>query len=187
LRQERFFVAHSVEILGLKFTISLAFTECYTSLLFSEDGFLPQQTEVRLVFDSRRCLSFETQYSASPTPSWLGVERFDTMVAAGRVAIPGMKMIVFSQTLRQEDHPKAVIVGLKPSPGKDIWLFSGGSLFRSLAEDGLVDAVGVRVAPDPSRRGSPFVSGAEEPDQTGADCLRSGRNFARQIDFLLNQ
>jgi dihydrofolate reductase len=70
--------------------------------------------------------------------------------------MPGMKTIVFSRTLRQEDHPQVTIVAnnqqetlvaLKASPGKDIWLFGGGSLFRSLAKDGLVDTVEVRIVP----------------------------------------
>ena len=64
--------------------------------------------------------------------------------------------MVFSRTLRQEDYPevaivtndqKGVLAALKASPGKDIWLFGGGSLFRSLAEDGLVDTVEVRIIP----------------------------------------
>ena len=64
--------------------------------------------------------------------------------------------LVFSQTLRQADHPEVALVtdghreavaALKASPGKDIWLFGGGSLFRSLAEDGLVDTVEVGIMP----------------------------------------
>jgi dihydrofolate reductase len=86
----------------------------------------------------------------------VGRRTFDTMVAAGRVSIPGMKTIVFSRTLRQENHPEVVIVGgghketvtaLKAAPGKDIWLFGGGALFRSLAEDKLVDTVEVGIVP----------------------------------------
>src|SRR5205085_334138 len=78
----------------------------------------------------------------------VGRRTFDTMVAAGRASIPGMKTFVFSRTLRQEDYPKVAILGnghretvaaMKAAPGKDIWLFGGGALFRSLAEDGLVD------------------------------------------------
>ena len=78
------------------------------------------------------------------------------MVTARRTSMPGMKTIVFSRTLRQEDHPQVTIVtneqwetlaALKASPGKDIWLFGGGSPFGSLAEDGLVDAVEVRIVP----------------------------------------
>jgi dihydrofolate reductase len=56
---------------------------------------------------------------------------FDTMVAAGRVSMPGMKTIVFSRTLRQEDHPKIAIVG--SGQGEAIASLKG---FRSLAEDG---------------------------------------------------
>ncbi len=86
----------------------------------------------------------------------VGRRTFDAMVAAGRVSMPGIKMIVFSRTLRQEDHPEVTLVAndqqktlaaLKASPGKDIWLFGGGSLFRSLAEDGLVDTFEVRIVP----------------------------------------
>ena len=59
----------------------------------------------------------------------VGRKTFDTMVVAGRVLIPGMKTIVFSRTLKQQDHPEVVIVtdnhreivaALKAAPGKDI-------------------------------------------------------------------
>ena len=76
------------------------------------------------------------------------------MAAAGRTSMPGMKTIVVSTTLRPEDHPDVTIVPgtealteLKASPGKDIWLFGGGKLFRSLAEAGMVDTVEVSVIP----------------------------------------
>jgi dihydrofolate reductase len=71
-------------------------------------------------------------------------------------AMPGMKTFVFSRTLRQKDYPKVTIVAenaeetvttLRAESGKDIWLFGGGLLFRSLAEAGLVDAVEVAVIP----------------------------------------
>jgi dihydrofolate reductase len=86
----------------------------------------------------------------------VGRRTFDAMVAARRVSMPGMKTIVFSRTLRQEDHPEVAVVAndqqetlaaLKAGPGKDIWLFGGGSLFRSVAEDGFVDTVEVRIVP----------------------------------------
>jgi dihydrofolate reductase len=74
----------------------------------------------------------------------------------GGGAIPGMKTIVVSRTLRQEDHPGITILGddleaavsrLRAEPGKDIWLFGGGALFRSLLDLRLVDAVEVGVIP----------------------------------------
>jgi dihydrofolate reductase len=86
----------------------------------------------------------------------VGRRTFDAMVTAGRASMPGMKVIVFSRTLRQQDYPEVAIVmdgqretlaALKAVPGKDIWLFGGGSLFRSLAEDGLVDTIEVGIVP----------------------------------------
>jgi dihydrofolate reductase len=68
----------------------------------------------------------------------------------------GMKTVVISRTLRQQDHPDVLVVGdnvkrtltaLRRKPGKDIWLFGGGELFRSMLEMGLVDTVEVGVIP----------------------------------------
>jgi dihydrofolate reductase len=68
----------------------------------------------------------------------------------------GVKTIVASRTLASDAHPGVTILGgdlkdavaaLKQEPGKDIWLFGGGTLFRSLLEAGLVDTVEVGVIP----------------------------------------
>jgi dihydrofolate reductase len=79
---------------------------------------------------------------------------FESMAAAGRTSMPGMKTVVVSKTLRSGDYSNVEIVrdieglrGLKTSSGKDIWLFGGGKLFRSLAEAGMVDTVEVSVTP----------------------------------------
>lgn len=79
---------------------------------------------------------------------------FEPMAAAGRASMPGMKTIVVSATLRPEDHPDVMVLrgidGLtdfRANPGKDIWLFGGGKLFRNLAEGGMVDTVEVSVMP----------------------------------------
>lgn len=95
-------------------------------------------------------------------------DQFDTLLIGRRTfevmtrgrkkagATPGMKTLVFSRTLRQSDYPKVTIVAenaaqavadLRAEPGKDIWLFGGGLLFRSLLEAGLVDTVEVAVVP----------------------------------------
>src|SRR5688572_21345637 len=68
---------------------------------------------------------------------------------------PGIQNIVFSRTLRQEDCPGAtlsddaegVVAELRKKPGKDIALFGGGELFRSLLAAGLVDEVSVSLVP----------------------------------------
>jgi len=57
-----------------------------------------------------------------------GRRTFDAM-AARRVSIPGMKTVVFSRTLKQQDHPQVAMVAnghretlaaLRAFPGKDI-------------------------------------------------------------------
>ena len=70
--------------------------------------------------------------------------------------MPGIRSVVFSRSLRPEDHPDVTIVAdepaatvsaLREADGKDIWLFGGGLLFRSLLDAGLVDTVEVAVIP----------------------------------------
>lgn len=86
----------------------------------------------------------------------IGRKTFETMGSAGIGRLAGMKIFVFSRSLRQSDHRQVTIVAdtseillksLKAEPGKDIWLFGGGSLFHSLLDAGLVDTVEVVVEP----------------------------------------
>src|SRR5580765_1382794 len=74
----------------------------------------------------------------------------------GGGAFAGFKVLVFSTTLQPADYPDVTIVSgelretvtaIKEAPGKDIWLFGGGQLFRSLLDLGLVDTVEVGVIP----------------------------------------
>jgi dihydrofolate reductase len=70
-------------------------------------------------------------------------------------ATPGIRNIVCSRTLQPEDCPDAtlcrdaetMVTDLRKEPGKDIALFGGGELFRSLLAAGLVDEVGFSVIP----------------------------------------
>ena len=87
----------------------------------------------------------------------IGRKTFDVMRRAGNAAppAPGIQNIVFSRTLRPEDCPGAtlshdaerVVADLRARPGKDIALFGGGELFRSLLAAALVDEVAVSVIP----------------------------------------
>jgi dihydrofolate reductase len=86
----------------------------------------------------------------------IGRRTFEGMGGAGGGGQPEVRTIVFSRTLRQQDHPNHTIVSenaeqvladLRSKPGKDIWLFGGGLLFRSLLEARLVDSVEVSVIP----------------------------------------
>jgi len=124
----------------------------------------------------------------------VGRRTFDVMVAAGRASAPGMKTIVFSRTLRQEDHPEVAIVmdgqreavaALKARPGKDIWLFGGGSLFRSLAEDGLVDTVEVGVVPILLGAGVPLLPGLENRIKLSLTAHRVHRSGIVSLEYSI--
>ncbi|HYO46978.1 MAG TPA: dihydrofolate reductase family protein [Gemmatimonadota bacterium] len=78
----------------------------------------------------------------------------------------GKKVLVFSRTLRQEEHPGVTVISVRSAerlqefrsrPGKDIWLFGGGELFRSLLEVGLVDTVEPAIIPVLVGGGIPFL------------------------------
>jgi dihydrofolate reductase len=69
---------------------------------------------------------------------------------------PGIRVFVFSRTLRPEDHSDVTVVAekaeerlaaMRAAAGKDIWLFGGSSLFRCLLAARLVDAVEVAIMP----------------------------------------
>ncbi len=83
----------------------------------------------------------------------------------GGGGMPGMAAYVFSRTLRQRDcpgvtvsdDPAGTVAALKAEAGKDIWLFGGGELFRSLLELGLVDGVEVAIIPVLLGGGLPFL------------------------------
>jgi dihydrofolate reductase len=101
----------------------------------------------------------------------VGRGTFEFMVKHGHAAVPGMKIIVFSRTLQQRDYPNVMIVAdqeretvaaLRARPGKDLWLFGGGWLFRSFLDAGLVDTVEVAVIPLPPGGGIPFLPARAE-------------------------
>ena len=96
----------------------------------------------------------------------IGRRTFEVMTrAGGSGSMPGMQVYVCSRTLRQEDYPavtiaaepEAVVAELRSTPRKDVWLFGGGSLFRSLAESRLVDTVEVAVIPVLLGEGVPLL------------------------------
>jgi dihydrofolate reductase len=103
----------------------------------------------------------------------LGRRTFEvTRQGGGGGVAAGTQTIVFSRTLRQSDHPDVVIAGevtetisaLKKKPGKDIWLFGGGELFRSVLDAGLIDTVEVAVMPILLSQGIPLLAaGARSP------------------------
>ena len=84
----------------------------------------------------------------------LGRRTFEAMGGQGQSK--GTRTVVVSRTLKPADHPGVTVIAdgladavaaLKAQKGKDIWLFGGGELFRSLVSLGLVDTVEVALVP----------------------------------------
>jgi dihydrofolate reductase len=119
----------------------------------SLDGFIagPKGEADWIIMDPE--FDFEAAFSEFDTVL-MGRRSFEA--AGGSAWGFGMKTIVVSRTLRQQEHPDVTVIGhnvkrtltaLRKQPGKDIWLFGGGALFRSLLEMGLVDTVEVGLIP----------------------------------------
>jgi dihydrofolate reductase len=79
----------------------------------------------------------------------------------------GWRVYVFSRTLAAAEHPGVTVVtadvgasvaALRSQPGRDIWLFGGGSLFASLLAADVVDQVEVAVMPVLLGCGIPLVA-----------------------------
>ena len=97
----------------------------------------------------------------------MGRKTFELAIAVGRETTPGKKTVVVSKTLDPAKHPGVTVLGetglpervsrLKAEPGKDIWLFGGGSLFASLLDLGLVDSVELAIIPVLLGSGIPFL------------------------------
>lgn len=115
---------------------------------------------------------------ADPHMDFTGLfEEFDTFLLGRRTYELVLEMdrpldgevYVFSTTLRPEDHPGVTIVSdgleetlneIRARPGKDIWLFGGGELFRSLLELNQVDIVQIVVIPILLGGGIPLLPAA---------------------------
>jgi dihydrofolate reductase len=125
------------------------------SVAASLDGYIagPQGEADWIVMDTD--IDFDSIYEEFDT-ILVGRRTFEPMASAGHGVMPAMKTFVFSRTLRQSDYPNVTIVAdkaeemaaaLRAGDGKDVWLFGGGMLFRSLLDAGLVDAVEVAIIP----------------------------------------
>ena len=99
----------------------------------------------------------------------MGRKTYEVMAAMGGEqagSMPGIEVVVFSKSLEPvkrpafrivPDDPVKVVKALKKKPGKDIWLFGGGALFRTLLDAGLVDTVEIAVNPVLLGEGIPLL------------------------------
>jgi dihydrofolate reductase len=98
----------------------------------------------------------------------LGRRTYEMTLQPGAPPWPaGWRIYVFSQTLDAAQHAKvrvvsgnigATVATLRSEPGRDIWLFGGGSLFASLLAARVVDEIEVAVMPVLLGGGTPLVS-----------------------------
>ena len=122
----------------------------------SLDGFIadPNGGYDWIVGDPR--IDFKALYGEFDT-AVMGRKTYDLTAAQGDAAsMPGIEVIAFSRTLPPKrgsgmqvtnEDPVDVVRQLKAKPGRDIWLFGGGELFRTLLDAGLVDTVEIAVMP----------------------------------------
>ena len=113
-----------------------------------------------------RSINFAKLYKEFDT-AIMGRGTYEIMTAqGGNGSMPGLEVVVFSRTLPPAVHKGIRIVGedaaasvaaLKAKPGRDIWLFGGGKLFRALLDAGLVDTVEVAVMPVLLGKGIPLL------------------------------
>lgn len=103
------------------------------------------------------------------------------LASGGDMSMPGIEAIVFSRTLPPSksrgfrviaDDPREVVRELKAKPGRDIWLFGGGELFRYLLDGGLVDTVEVAVMPVLLGAGIPLLPAGPQTKLVLSDIKR---------------
>jgi dihydrofolate reductase len=131
----------------------------------SLDGFIagPKGEADWIIMDPD--IDFQALYKQFDTVL-MGRKTFEAMGSKSGGRMPGMETFVFSRTLQPREHPQVTVVtdpketlaGMRAHRGKDIWLFGGGSLFRSLADLRLVDTVEVAVIPVMLGAGVPLVA-----------------------------
>jgi dihydrofolate reductase len=137
------------------------------SVAASLDGYIagPQGESDWIVMDPE--IDFQELFGRFDTVL-MGRRTFEQSRGSGEGAcgMPGMKTVVVSTTLRPRDFPDVTVIGddldhalthLCEQPGKDIWLFGGGTLFRTLLSKRLVDSIEVAVIPVVLGGGVPLV------------------------------
>jgi len=97
----------------------------------------------------------------------MGRKTYEVVSRDGHMGmLGGMQCVVFSRTLPPVEQPGLRVVAadptevvrqLKAQPGKDVWLYGGGELFRTLLGAGLVDTVELAVIPVLLGEGVPLM------------------------------
>ena len=101
----------------------------------------------------------------------MGRRTYELAIKGGQqLTSMGMGVYIVSTTLKPEDHSAVTVISKEISqavatlkaasgskPGKDIWLFGGAVLFRSMLDAGLVDVIRLSVMPIMLGNGIPLL------------------------------
>lgn len=111
-------------------------------------------------------IDFPAMFSEFDT-AVMGRKTYEVVTRDGHMGMmSGLQSVVFSQTLPPieqpglrivADDPAEVVRQLKAQPGKDVWLYGGGELFRTLLGASLVDTVELAVIPVLLGEGVPLM------------------------------
>ena len=136
----------------------------------SLDGFIvgPNGESDWIVMDNS--FDFESFFHEFDT-TLMGRKTFEATRQGGGPMLPGMQTVVCSTTLQNDDYPDVTVVDdasnfvteLKAKPGKDIWLFGGGELFRSLLDTHHVDTIEIAVMPVLLSQGISLLPSGQRP------------------------
>jgi dihydrofolate reductase len=135
-------------------------------------------------------IDFNALYAQFDT-AVMGRKTFEVAQGTSGGAMPGLDVVVFSRTLAPADYPKVTVVNtdpvehvraLKAAQGKDIWLYGGGELFRTLLEASLVDTVEPAVVPVLLGGGIPMLP---SPAARAQLSLTTYRHYPRSGIMLL--
>jgi dihydrofolate reductase len=112
----------------------------------------------------------------------MGRKTYDLVCSqpGGKEMMKGLDCVVFSRTLPASTEPGWRIVNDDPGEfmkalkrekgrGKDIWLFGGGGLFRTLLDAGVVDTVEMAVMPVMLGSGVPVLPAGRMAELTLTD------------------
>ncbi len=95
----------------------------------------------------------------------MGRKSYEAAKKQGHLGMYEMPVYVISSSLKPEEHPgvtvardpAALVRQLRTQPGKDLWLFGGGELFKSFLALDLVDEMDIAVMPVLLGNGIPLL------------------------------
>lgn len=100
--------------------------------------------------------AYMTEYWKTIDTVLMGRKTYEVALRSGQAGYPGVKMYVFSRTLKEpaagdftmvREDGVGFVRDLKRQDGKDICLMGGGELARPLFEAGLIDEIGFNIHP----------------------------------------